>query len=394
MSELLERGRRRVEWIRSQMHLLERARRDFATSQPFKALTIGVALHTEPKTVVLIETLHAGGARIVGTGNHGSTQDDMVAVLRAMDIEIYGSRGDSWEQHLADVRRVADAKPDILLDNGADLVATVLARGTAGSIRGGTEETTSGNDRLRSELAGKVPFPIIVINDSPIKQIVENQHAVGEGTVESFMRITNLQINGRRFVVVGYGWCGRGVANYLRAFGGRVAVAEIDPIKQMEAVMAGFAVASLDELAPWGQAFITATARERVISTEAFLRMNSGAVLANSGHFPTEIDVPALRKLAEASYLIDDDIERFDLPGRRSIFLVADGRMFNLAGREPKGNSIESMDVGFLLQSLSLERVAQATKGELNDGANPVPRDINREIASRIVARHQQANIS
>ncbi len=385
-AELLERGHRRVEWIRSQMHLLARVRTDFETSLPFKGLTIGVALHTEPKTVVLMETLRAGGARIVGTGNHGSTQDDMVAVLRAQGMEIYGSRSDSWDQHLADVARVVDAKPDILLDNGADLVATALAKGALGTIKGGTEETTSGDDRLRSELAGKVPFPVIVINDSPIKQIVENQHAVGEGVVESFMRITNLQINGRRFVVVGYGWCGRGAAHYLRSFGGQVAVVELDPIKQMEAVLAGFRVGTLNDLAPWGQAFITVTARERVISTDAFNRMASGAVLANSGHFPTEIDVPALRKLAKSSYLIDDDIERFDLPNGKHIFLVSDGRMFNLAGREPKGNSIESMDVGFLLQSLSLERVAHARKGELALGANAVPKDINREIASRIVA--------
>ncbi|HEY1721153.1 MAG TPA: adenosylhomocysteinase [Magnetospirillaceae bacterium] len=383
--DLLERGRRRVEWIRSQMHLLARVRKDFEASQPFKGLTIGMGLHTEPKTVVLIETLRAGGARIVGTGNHGSTQDDMVAVLRATGMEIYGNRTDTWEQHLADVARVVDSKPDILLDNGADLVATALAKGTLGSIRGGTEETTSGDDRLRSELAGKVPFPVIVINDSPIKQIVENQHAVGEGVVESFMRMTNLQVNGRRFVVVGYGWCGRGTAHYLRSFGGQVAVAEIDPIKQMEAVMAGFKVGTLKELAPWGQAFVTVTAREKVISTEAFNLMPNGAVLANSGHFPTEIDVPALRQLAKSTYLIDDDIERFDLPNGNALFLIANGRMFNLAGREPKGNSIEAMDVGFLLQSLCLERVAQAKKGDLALGANAVPKDINREIASRIV---------
>lgn len=384
--ELLARGRRRVEWIRSQMKLLARARDDFAKSLPFKGLTIGVALHTEPKTVVLLETLKAGGARIVGTGNHGSTQDDMVAVLRAEGMEIFGSRADSWDQHLADVARVIDAKPDILLDNGGDLVATALARGVADRIRGGTEETTSGDDRLRGELAGKVPFPVIVINDSPIKQIVENQHAVGEGAVESFMRITNLMVNGRRFVVVGYGWCGRGIAHYLRTFGGHVAVVELDPIKQMEAALAGFRVGTLDELAPWGQAFITATARERVISKEAFLRMPSGAVLANAGHFPTEIDVDALRAAAQSTHLIDDDIERFELPSGRVLFLVTGGRMFTLAGREPKGNSIEAMDVGFLLQSMSLERVAHAKPGTLVNGAQAVPRDINQEIARRIVA--------
>lgn len=385
-SDLLERGRRRVEWIRSRMSLLADMRREFDELQPFKGLTIGVALHTEPKTVVLLETLKAGGARIVGTGNHGSTQDDMVAVLRHEGMDIFGSRADSWEQHLADVARVIDSEPDILLDNGADLVATALARGKTEKIRGGTEETTSGDDRLRSELSGKVPFPVIVINDSPIKQIVENQHAVGEGVVESLMRITNLMINGRRFVVVGYGWCGRGIAQYLRSFGGQVAVVEIDPIKAMEAALAGFRVGTMETLAYWGQFFITATGKPGVIGVDDFARLGSGAILANSGHFPTEIDVPALRAVAVNSFVIDDSIERFELSGGRDLFLIAEGRMINLAGREPKGNSIESMDVGFLLQSLSLARVAGGLAGGLVAGAQAVPGDINREIALRILA--------
>ncbi len=383
----LERGLRRVEWIRSRMNLLSGVRRDFETKRPFQKLKIGVSLHLEPKTVVLLETLRAGGAEIVGTGNYGSTQDDMVAVLKSEGMLIFGTRGDTLEQHKESLWRVIGHSPDILLDNGADLVAAVVASGKAEAVRGGTEETTSGGDRLRTEMAGRMPFPVIVINDSPLKQIVENMHAVGQGVVESFMRMTNLMVNGRRFVVVGYGWCGRGIAQYLRALGGQVGVVETDPIKAVEAAMAGYRVGKLVDLAAWGEAFITATGRPGVIGRRALDSMPSGAVLANAGHFDWEIDVPALRSLAARSRRVDEGIELFELADGRQIILIADGRMVNLAGREPKGNSIESMDVGFMLQALSLARVAQAPPGSLVSGPQPVPADINREIALSLLAK-------
>jgi adenosylhomocysteinase len=382
---LLERGRRRTEWIRSRMSLLGRVRKEFTDARPFAGLTIGVSLHIEPKTVVLIETLAVGGAAIVGTGNYGSTQDDMVAVLNAQGMRIFGRRDVTWEEHLGNVSKVVAAKPDIFLDNGADLIADAIANGTAGGIRGATEETTSGGDRLRSELAGKVPFPVIVINDSPLKQIIENKHGVGQSIVESFMRITNLLPNGCRFVVVGYGWCGRGIAQYLRAMDGRVAVVETDPIKALEAAMNGYRVASLADLADWGEVFITATGRSGVIGSGILGKLRSGAVLANSGHFPFEIDVPALKAEAVSSHAVDDSIERYNFADGRHLVLIADGRMFNLAGREPKGNAIETMDLGFMLQALSLARVATAPEG-LVAGAQPVPADINREIALRMIA--------
>jgi adenosylhomocysteinase len=381
---LLERGRQRLEWVRSRMALLAGVRADFERSKPFAGRTIGVSLHIEPKTVVLIETLAAGGATIVGTGNYGSTQDDMVAALRAQGMEIFGRRDVTHEEHLRNVDSVVRARPDILLDNGADLNAAAVRLGVEAAIRGATEETTSGGDRLRRDYRGKVPFPVIVINDSPLKQIVENKHAVGQGAVESLMRMTNLIINGRRFVVVGYGWCGRGIAHYLKAFGGLVGVVEIDPIKALEAVMDGCKVGPLAELAPWGQFFITATARERVVDAEAFDLMADGAVLANCGHFDTEIDVAALRARAASSKRLGDTIEQFRMPDGRSLTLLSEGRMANLAGAEPKGNSIESMDLGFMLQALSLERVATAPE-TLDRGPQPVPADINDAIARRML---------
>jgi len=385
-SERIERGGKRINWIRSRMRLLAGVRADFERDRPFAGLSIGVSLHLEPKTAVLLEVLQAGGAAIVGTGNHGSTQDDIVSVLKAKGMQLYGKRDDDLEQHLKNVAKVVAARPDILLDNGADLVALAIEAGTVGSIRGGTEETTSGGDRLRDELAGKVPFPVIVINDSPLKQIAENRHAVGQSIVESFMRITNLMIPGRRFVVVGYGWCGRGIAQYLDALGGRVAVVETDAIKALEAALDGYRVGKIEDLAGWGEVFITATGRPGVLGEAAIARMRSGAILANSGHFPWEIDVAALRAQATGSELVDDSLERIELADGRHVVLVADGRMFNLAGREPKGNSIESMDIGFMLQALSLARVAGVRRTALVPGAQPVPDDINQTIARRMVA--------
>lgn len=377
---LAEEGEARIGWIRSRMHLLEALRTEFAASQPFAGRTIGVGLHTEPKTAVLLETLAAGGARIVGTGNHGSTQDDVVAALAARGIELFGKRDDTLEEHRANLGRTIDAAPDILLDNGADLISIAADRGVADTIVGATEETTSGGYRLREDYAGRIPFPVIVINDSPLKAIAENRHAVGQSTVESIMRITNLQVPGRRFVVAGYGWVGRGVAQYLRSLGGKVAVAEPDELKAFEAAFDGYRVAPMTDLAPWADVIVTATGRPGVIGPELFDLLPDGVVLGNVGHFPWEIDAPALKAAAASVDAMGPALDVLRMPDGRSIVLLADGRMFNLAGVNPKGNSIESMDIGFMLQALSLERVATAA-GSLVPGPQPVPDDINRSIA-------------
>jgi len=419
IDDLAARGASRTDWIRSRMPLLANVRTRFANERPFDGHRIGMSLHLEPKTAVLLETLQAGGAEIVATGNHGSTQDDIVAYLRQQGMTVYGQRTDTIDDHHANVAAVDTARPSILLDNGGDLAALAAARidadavaagdNTGGTgIVGGTEETTSGGMRLRTELAGLIPFPIIVINDSLLKAIGENKHSVGQSVVESIMRITNLRIAGRRFLVVGYGWCGRGIAQYLRAMGGKVAVAEVDELKAFEAAWDGYRVGGIVDLAGWAEIVITATGHPDVVNAEVFDALADGAVLANAGHFPWEIDVPALYAQATARTMLDDAIERVDLPDGRSIVLLAEGRMMNLAGREPKGNSIEAMDLGFLLQALSLERVvssARAGDASAGDsgsgdsggastgdrawlvaGAQPVPDDIERDIARRMLA--------
>jgi adenosylhomocysteinase len=385
-TDLSSSGAARVDWIRSRMGLLADVRREFAVTRPFAGRRIGMSLHVEPKTAVLVETLAAGGAELVGTGNFGSTQDDVVAYLNTLPgITIVGRRSDPLEQHERNIATVLDADPDILLDNGGDLAAGIVERGLGGRMIGGTEETTSGGDRLRGELHGRVPFPVIVINDSLLKAIGENKHAVGQSAVESFMRLTNAMVPGRRFVVFGYGWCGRGVAHYLRALGGKVAVVDVDELKAFEATLDGFRVGTGDAFAEWGDVFVTATGRPGVLGYDLIERMHDGAILGNIGHVPWEIDVPALRANAAAHTRIVDALDRFDLPNGRHVVLLAEGRMFNLAGSEPKGNSLESMDLGFLLQSLSLERIATRAS-ELAPGAQPVPDDIDRTIARRMMA--------
>jgi adenosylhomocysteinase len=387
--EVLEQGQRRVRWTQSNLRLLNQLEDEFRASEPFMGLTIGVSLHIEPKTAVLLSVLQARRAKVVATGNLGTTQADVAQALIESGIPVYGDRTEDHKQHRENVRQVLRHKPNLLLDNGADLLATLLESDefSPEGVLGGTEETTSGGNRLRQDFPGRVPFPVIVINDSPLKLIVENKHAVGQSVVESFMRITNLMIPGRRFVLLGYGWCGRGIAQYLRSLGGQVAVVEPDVIRALEAAVDGFRVSELEALAAWGNVFITATGQPKVLRAEHFKAMPEGAVLANAGHFDWEIDVEALRELAVAVQEPEDAIEEYTLPSAsgKHIRLIAGGRMFNLAGREPKGNSIESMDMGFALQALSLALIARRD-ATLIHGPQAVPQEVNLDAAGRMLA--------
>ena len=365
-------------WTSSNMALLSRIATEFEATQPFAGRRIGVSLHLEVKTAVLLLALKAGGADIVATGNYGTSQDDVVAYLNDQGVDARGSGSDSLERHLRHVDSVLDSNPDILLDNGADLVRGVIDRGL--TVLGGTEETTSGHNLLAGELAPHVNFPIIVINDSPLKALVENKHAVGQSTYESFCRHTNLMPQGKRVMVVGYGWCGRGIAQYMRANGCEVTVAEIDEIKALEAALDGFRVSDVATLIADADVAITATGVAGVIGADELGRAPSGLLLANAGHFPTEIDVPALNAVTAERIPLGGALARHVLADGRSIDLIAEGRMLNLAGSQPKGNTIESMDMGFAMQARSLERVAR-DHASLPHGAQPVPDDINRALA-------------
>lgn len=364
------------------MALLGSIGQEFAETRPFDDLSIGVSLHLEAKTAVLLETLKRGGATVIAAGNYGTSQDDVVAYLKSRGIDARGSRFDDLETHRAVVRSVIEERPDLLLDNGADLVSLALETGV--EVIGGTEETTSGHMRLESEFGDRVSFPMIVINDSPLKAIAENQHAVGQSVYESFCRLTNLMPQGKRFLVVGYGWCGRGVAHYARANGAHVSVAEVDEIKMMEAVLDGYQVGAVRELIPDADVVITVTGIENVVDSEALAVAPSGVLLANAGHFPFEIDVPHIKASAEDRFELGEAITRYLFADGRFFDLVTDGRMMNLAGPLPKGNTIESMDLGSAIQARSLERVARRHT-DLPRGPQPVPEDINRSLARAFV---------
>ncbi|MGI9584800.1 MAG: adenosylhomocysteinase, partial [Acidimicrobiia bacterium] len=289
---MTESAEERILWTGANMSLLQDIAAEFSETKPFSGLRIGVSLHIEPKTAVLFETLRRGGADVVAAGNYATTQDDVVAYLIDHGVDARGSGADDRQTHLSVVESVVEADPDILLDNGADLVAMAIATGR--NVLGGTEETTSGHMRLDTELRDAVGFPVIVINDSPLKAIAENKHAVGQSTYESFCRITNLMPQGKQVLVVGYGWCGRGIAQYMRANGAQVSVAEVDELKTLEAALDGYRVGSVLDLISTADVVITATGAVNVIGQQEFLAAKNGSVLANAGHFPTEIDVGAL----------------------------------------------------------------------------------------------------
>jgi len=369
-------------WTESHMPLMKEIASEFEDTQPFRGIRIGVSLHLEVKTAVLVLALARGGAEVVAAGNYGTTQDDMVALLRENGIDARGSGSDSREEHLATVRSVVESRPDVLLDNGADLMK--LAIDLDVPVLGATEETTSGHMRLTTELAEVVSVPVIVINDSPLKAIVENKHAVGQSVYESFCRLTNLMPQARSMLVVGYGWCGRGIAHYARANGAHVSVAEVDEIKAMEAAVDGFRVGSVEEMIGGVDVVITATGSKNVVGETAITRMRDGVLLANAGHFDWEIDLAAIDALTVERTPLGHTIVRHVFNDGRTVDLIARGRMMNLAGPQPRGNSIESMDLGFAMQARSLERIVQAHES-LPRGAQPVPDDINRDLARRFV---------
>jgi len=375
----------RIDWVAQQSQLLHGIATEFAATQPFAGLTIGTGIHLEAKTVALLLTLQAGGAAIVSTGNLNTTQPDAVARLREHGVTVIGEATKDAAVHAQFLAEVVAAKPDLILDNGADLYMRYLDAPYEG-LRGGTEETTSGRVRLEP-LRDKLRMPILVINDSPIKQFAENEHGVGQSTLESYMRLTNKTTNGEAVTVIGYGSVGRGVAANFRGGYARVAVIESDPVTLLRAHLDGFATPSREAAIASANLIITVTGAPHVLGPRDLPLLRDGVVLANAGHFPFEIDVEGLLASKEVAKVheYDGDLATLELVDGRRVHVLARGHMFNLAGPRPIGNSIEAMDLGFALQARCLEAVARGTV----DAAScvvPVPGTIDAAVSSAYLA--------
>ncbi|HLG09539.1 MAG TPA: adenosylhomocysteinase [Gaiellaceae bacterium] len=380
---LADAGGRVLAWTRTNMPLLAGLRSAFERERPLEGRRIGMCLHVEAKTAVLVEVLRAGGAEVVLTGSPATT-DDRVAALLAQDgdTRVYARKADTMDDHHGHVARVLASEPDLLLDNGADLIAaTVAAEGAR--VTAATEETTSGRHRLLGELAGRIAFPVIVINDSPIKLLFENEHGIGPAVVDGFLRATNSLIAAKTFAVIGFGSCGRSLARTLRRLGASVVVVERDPVRALEAAFEGMRVTSVERAAELADVVITVTGRPGAVTTDVMSRLRDGAVLANVGHFSTEIDVPGLEQIAVRRDEVRDDVTAFVLPGGRTVYLLARGEMLNLA--VASGHQIQIMDLGFALQAHSLRALA-VDPTAFSHGYNPVPPEIDRVVAEEALA--------
>ncbi len=350
----------RIDWVIARCRLLASIAEEIEETKPFAGLTIGTGIHLEPKTVALLLTLQRGGAEIVSTGNLNTTQQEAVDYLGARGVRVIGGPTSSPAEHDAYLWEVVRAKPDLILDNGGDLFARWIEEPYTGLL-GGTEETTSGRARLEP-LRDRIKLPVLVINDSPIKQFAENRHAVGQSVFESFMRLTNLSTNGKRVTVFGYGACGKGVAANFRNAYAVVSVVEADPVARLEAMLDGYLVPDRDAALREADVIVTVTGAKGVVTAADEPLLKDGAILANAGHFPWEIE----------------GIET----GR--VTLLEGGHMVNLAGPRPLGNSIESMDLGFALQTRCLEAVARGDVGP-ESCLVPVPRAIDESVAEAFV---------
>jgi adenosylhomocysteinase len=371
-------GEARIAWARSHMPVLGRLRVELERERPLEGRRIGICLHVESKTAVLVETLLAGGAEVAWTGSPATTDDGVAAAMSVRPgVRIYSAKADDMAAHRGHIARVLRSGPDLLLDNGADLIAGTVDD-PASRVVAATEETTSGRNRLVGELAGRVRYPVIVINDSPIKLRFESERGIGPAAVDGFMRATNALIAGKTFAVIGFGWCGRSLARTLRALGAIVIVVEIDPVRSLEAAFEGMLVTTIDRAAERADTIITVTGRPGVVAREQLLRLKDGAMLGNMGHFATEIDVDALRAMATASRRVSTHVEEFDLPNGRRVHLLARGEMLNLTAGT--GHQIEIMDLGFALQAHAMRILSQGPAA-FAPGYQPVPESVNRAIA-------------
>ncbi|MBI4042153.1 MAG: adenosylhomocysteinase [Deltaproteobacteria bacterium] len=380
---LAEKGSARITWAEMQMPVLRSVRERFEEQKPLRGLRIAACLHVTTETANLMLTLQGGGAKVVlCASNPLSTQDDVAAALAVKHkIDVYAIKGVDHDRYYKHINAALDMKPQITMDDGADLVSTLHSQRQQllKEVIGGTEETTTGVTRLRSMANDKVlNYPIIAINDALTKHLFDNRYGTGQSTIDGILRATNYLLAGSNFVVCGYGWCGRGLAMRARGMGARVIITEIDPLRALEAVMDGFQVMTLKETAPIGDIFCTLTGDISVVRKEHFDVMKDGAIVCNSGHFDVELDLQALRAQAKEVKQIREFIHQFTLKDGRRIYLLAEGRLVNLAAAE--GHPASVMDMSFANQALSLEYLANHHT-KLSNQVYPVPEQIDKMIA-------------
>jgi len=380
---LAEEGVRRIEWAEREMPVTRQIRQRFAKEQPLKGVRVGACLHVTTETANLMIAMRDGGAEIyLCASNPLSTQDDVAAALVAeYGISTFAIKGEDNETYYKHIDAVLDAKPQMTMDDGADLVARLHRDRTdlLPNIIGGTEETTTGVIRLRAlGQEGKLKYPIIAVNEANTKHMFDNRYGTGQSTLDGIIRATNILIAGKNFVVAGYGWCGRGLASRARGMGAQVIVTEIDPLPALEAVMDGFRVMPMAEAAKIGDIFCTVTGDINVIDRPHMEAMKDGAIVANSGHFNDEINLIALAEMAEARRAVRPFVEEFLLGDGRKLFVLGEGRLINLAAAE--GHPASVMDMSFANQALSAEHMVNNHKGLANE-VYSVPREIDAEIA-------------
>ncbi len=382
-------GENKIEWVRRNMPLLNGIRADFEREKPFAGLIVGLSVHLEAKTAYLCRVLQAGGAEMIVTGSNPlSTQDDVAAALahgngESGPMHVYALHGCTAEEYRQNLDRVLSHRPDILIDDGADLVSGVMDRfpELKGHILGGCEETTTGVIRLKAmERAGVLPFPMMDVNDADCKHLFDNRYGTGQSVFDGIDRTTNLIVAGKTCVVAGYGWCGKGVAMRAKGLGAHVIVTEVDAVKAIEAIMDGFAVMPMAQAAYVGDLFVTVTGDRDVITAEHFAAMKNGAILCNAGHFDVEVDVKWLREHALERREMKPNIEGFRLDEDRWVYVLAEGRLVNLASGD--GHPAEIMDMSFAIQALSARHLV-LSRGKLEKKLYAVPRDIDEQVARR-----------
>ena len=375
-------GKLKIEWAQAHMPVLARIRERFAKERPFEGLRVAVALHVEAKTACLVRTLMAGGAEVAIAGcNPLSTQDDVAAALLEEGAAVFAKRGVDMREYEELLVRTLETKPHLLIDDGGDLV-TILhtsRRDLLDTIRGGAEETTTGIHRLRAmERQGALQFPMINVNGAQCKHLFDNRYGTGQSVWDGINRATNLVVAGKTVVVGGYGWCGRGVAMRAKGLGAKVIVTEVDPVRAIEAHMDGFTVMPMKEAAAVGDYFVTVSGNRDVLRGEHFARMKDGAILANAGHFDVEINVRELAAMAVSRKRVRRDVEAFTMPDGRTLYLLAEGRLVNLAAGD--GHPAEIMDMSFALQALALRFVGER-HAELGGRVVDLPRELDEQVA-------------